>query len=385
MTTADTLSITPGAGLFDNEAVWHSNPAEAFRALITETAFGRTRSAEAVARPNDLRMAADSAAVYMTMFGRYVQFLGEQGVALPRVGVPEVGRFFEQALSARRPLSRSTYRRYLRLIERVYEHLKDRGIVSANPVSAWVQAGQEQPTQAQLRPNAVPPMAGAAEVLRLHQWLHERGRLARVNDDWKALRNVALASLALGAGMRCTELLVLARDQVQHRPDAHGEDPFRFTIPPRATVRTAREHETATGKGCPRLCVETMQAWWHLRWTDGFRCGIEGAQRHVAQGALVFPATLDGRSLSRTTLFTGFKALAQEAVKAGALTVQSEWMLTTGAQGLRRAFVLSQLEGGADPALLAYRLGHHGERAVQDYQRQLGGATSPRQQHLTTA
>jgi hypothetical protein len=185
--------------------------------------------------------------------------------------------------------------------------------------------------------------------------------------------------------MRCTELLVLGRGQVQHRPDTPGADAFRFNIPPRATVRTAREHDTATGKGCPKACVETMQAWWHLRWTDGFRCGIDGAQRHVAQGDLVFPATLDGRALSRTTLYNSFKEMAQAALEAGALTAQTQWMLTNGAQGLRRAFVLSQLESGADPALLAYRLGHYGERAVHDYQRQLDSSKRTRQRSLTPA
>lgn len=356
------LSRAPGATLFDSADAWHREPLEAFRALLASPEFALTRRRDAQTSAASVAIRGPSATVYEHMFGRFLRHLEERQVLMPRATSVDAGLFFTGALDR---VSRETYQRYLRLVERIYDHLVDLRIISANPISAWVRdcVAQGEPAP-QKRPSQPAGFITAADVVRLQDWLYTQGCAHAKN--WKQLRDITLASIGLGTGMRCHELLVLQKSQVRYFPGSSPRDLFEFDIPSRATVPTAKAHDAPA----EAMSAHLMERWWLCRWAESPR---------VAGGPLVFPATSKGGGLEKSTLYRNFKALARAALERGVLSQENSWVLERGAQGLRRAYALTQLERGEAPQILTHRLGHHHERPVQRTLRELDS------HHATTA
>jgi integrase len=357
--------------LLDNEGTWRYEPLVAFMSLLTskDGDFQRTNNSTSVL-PDGHQMRENSALVYEAMFNKFLAHIGDLGIQFIDVQISHVDSFLTGQLGGN---TKETAWRYLRLLERVYDHLVERGILKVNPVTDWVQgriAAGESPRVG--REGAAPALVSMADVSRIQDWLHTQGKAEMLAGNWRAARDLTLGSLSLGTGMRCAELLVLSRKQVKHWPGSSADQRFEFDIPGWASVATARAHATQADVAC----VDLMEQWWAHRWT-GFpvraRIGSE-TRKVLPAGELVFPASLNGNGLDPSTVFKNLKRLAKGAVEAGVLCERNQWVLSRGAQGLRRAYALTELEAGSADQLVTYRMGLWHQRSVRRYREQAGAS-----------
>ncbi|ART57195.1 hypothetical protein CBP36_20000 (plasmid) [Acidovorax carolinensis] len=296
----------------------------------------------------------------MLMFGKFCRHLEACGVSVPNARTEDVRSFFAGPLGES---STETVKRYTRLIERIYDDMRNRNLIKGNPVTNWItQRAFEPPIEHPKPIKQAHFVASPAEVSQLQEWLYAHGRRAAYTNEWRLLRDTAIASLSLGAGLRCFELIVLSKSQVKYAPRASASDMFEFDIPSRATVRTAKAHET----NAEEMCAHLMELWWQMRW-EGIRHSDESRPKTVIPGDRVFPSDLKGSQLQRSTLYKALKAISMEAMTAGAVNERTEWMLTNGARGLRRAYVLSELAKGGNPHDISRRLGHHDKTSMRAY------------------
>ena len=353
-------SIADPVSMFDTAAGWYDEPRIALADFLASDIFKfGNRSTRAL--PPSHTLGEASRRVYASMCEKFLRHLQDLQKTLLNADSSDIGLFFTGVLAES---SHETRTRYVRLTERVFEHLKNRRLRENNPVSEWVQKGSMTKGNLRARRGPDAPTVSAADVNRLQDWLYTIGVNAIEIGDWREARDVTLASLSMGTGMRCAELIKLTRVQVKYWPGAGPEDKFEFDIPRWASVTTARQHRAMAERDCAAL----MQRWWETRWT-GFGNSQHGADapRTTPQGNRVFPSKLKGEELNTSTLYRNLFGVAARGIEIGILNESTRWVLERGAQGLRRAYVLSSLEMGVDPDLLTERLGHHHKRSVRRY------------------
>ena len=350
--------------LFDDEGTWRHEPHVAFLSLLkSETgAFLRTNIAKNML-PDGHRMREQSMLVYQAMFNKFLKHLEASKLQFLDASPDLVASFMVHELDGN---TKDTAWRYLRLLERVYDHLVKKEVLERNPITEWVEsriAAGESPRVG--RPSSAPPAIALADVLRLQVWMSERGRLESARGQWRTVRDLTLSALSLGAGMRCTELLLLRKEQVKHWPNSSPKDRFEFNIPGWASVATAKPHSTPAAAAC----VELMELWWSTRWT-GFKVPSRDGLRTrtvLPSRELIFPGTIAGTQLDPSTLFRNLKRLGQDAVRDGVLTDNTRWVLARGAQGLRRAYAITELQRGADDQIVSFRMGLHRRQSIRRY------------------
>lgn len=357
----------PAHSLFDTAAAWRAEPGAAFDALLQSAGFQATSRAAAAREQGAAArtLSAASAKVYRSMFARWLRHLADRRPAartLLDADADDVERFLRDDLA---DASRETLGRYLRLLERVHEHLARRGLRAGNPWSQWLAErrvdGQVRALLESRRASA-DPVVDAATVARLQDWIAATGIAALGAGDWKRARDLALAALSLGTGLRYAEIARLRRRQVTPqggdaaRPGARLGAAFELDLPGGASAATVRPHRVFAGGAC----AELLAAWIAARWSGAPGLG-------AIPGELLFPATAAGRPVSATAVYRNLGALAQAALAAGLLDADSRWVLETGAQGLRRAYVIAELAQGRDRELLTERLGHWQPRSVDRY------------------
>jgi integrase len=368
------------SSLFDTAELWRIEPEAALDALLGSGRFADTSRAPAVVagESGPRPLSRSSAQVYRAMFGRYLRHLAAARPAahsLFDADTADVESFVTMDLA---DASRETLWRYLRLLERIHEHLVRRGWRAGNPVAQWVVArtvdGQVRALMDSRRASA-DPVVDATTVARLQAWITAQGIAALGAGDWKRARDLTLAALSLGTGLRYAEVAKLRRRQVTpqaggaERATTHGAQ-FELDLPGWASAATVRPHRVFAGGPC----AELLAAWVADRWNGAAGLGS-------IPGDLLFPATASGRPVSATVVYRKLGALAAEAVAAGVLDDGTRWVLEAGAQGLRRAYVIAELAQGRDKELLTERLGHWQPRSVERYgpaARKVEGATKPR-------
>jgi integrase len=352
--------------LFDTAELWRIEPEAALDALLGSGRFADTRRAPAAVtgagspRP----LSRSSAQVYRAMLGRYLRHLAAARPAartLLDADASDVDSFVTTDLA---DASRETLWRYLRLLERIHDHLVRSGWCAGNPVSRWVaerSVGGQVRALMDSRRASPDPAVDADTVARLQTWLTAQGIGALGRADWKTARDLTLAALGLGTGLRYAEIAKLRRRQVTPRSVPADRAPprgaqFELDLPGWASAATVRPHRVFAGGSC----AELLAAWTADRWSGAPGLGS-------IPGDLLFPATASGRPVSATVVYRKLAALAAEAVAAGVLDAATRWVLETGAQGLRRAYAIAELAQGRDKELLTERLGHWQPRSVERY------------------
>lgn len=379
-----------GDALFDDIHVWVDSPGQAFDSLLSSGFYlSSSRSIAKQAEGSTVR--ASSARVYRVMFNRYLEFLSRRGATFVEATPELIGDFIHQELSAgldREAPTRDTKQRYIRLIERAYERAFARGAVQLNPVTAHLQeAGR--PTGAN---SLIPAEVDPEKVKNLTVWLAQNAtnmlavasnhaehsqngnqgatqapRHASLNRGsketralWRQGRDMAIAALSLGSGMRCTEIVALVKNQVTYRPDMAAHDRFSIRMHPTATVATAMDHTAKVSSAA----AEALEAWWQFRF-GAMESMLEPHTRQV-----VFPSGLNAKPLKEGTLYVNLKPLAKMAVAEGVIPQEYSWILETGATGLRRAYILASLLLGASEDQLSRQLGHQNPDSIRRYRKQ---------------
>jgi site-specific recombinase XerD len=305
--------------LFDQQrADWQADPHAAFDAWLAQQQFR-----------------ASSADVYRAQWGNFLEWLAARRTTLHTVQRPVIEQFVSQ-LDIRRPQRM----RYLRLIERVLDHVREIESASTNPArfiaqdgeAAWRKARDNEPT------GFLTHDERGLLIARLDAPL---GALSSV-QRWRELRDRALVAVFLGAGVKTGEAAQLTIDCY-----ARGA--------PYVTVDASNPMLIRQARLAP-FAVDVLD-----RWID---------ERKVAglSGALLFPAAPAGRPMHKATMLR-----AIDAVVAAAGIAESR-AARASPQTLRNTYAAELFENGTDPERVGQWLGfqqmisvHRLHRAWQDW------------------
>lgn len=308
-----------------------------------------------------------SVVVYLYIFRRFVQGQEMRGKTVLST-TPACIRAFRRAIDS---LKQPTRLKYLRLVERTYDHLVALGVVANSPVRragganllAGEASAEERPQEEQL---------SIGQLEQLHLWLLTTAMSKLHERQWRGVRDCVMASMTLATGMTTQELVALERCDVAF-PDS-PESAEAVQVTPRAAERwrpSVPRVLAVTGRS-----LQLLKLWWTLRWSGwGDQVVAASNAEAVIYGELVFPATNFGTRMSLAMPFRALKRLAQQAVREGALTPSTAWVLARGPRACRRAAAFVNLMSGADSEALRAKLGFWHPRSVRRYR--TGGGAEP--------
>src|SRR5580698_1551986 len=176
----------PSTDLFDQEREdWRRDPQIAFDAWLAKQHFRRS-----------------SAEVYQAQWGLFLDWLGARQKTLVTVDTPTIAEFVS-GLEIRKPQRI----RYLRLIERVLDHVREIESASTNPArfiaqdgeAAWRNARDNEPT------GFLTPQERALLVAHLFSPVSQLSAAQR----WRERRDRALIAVFLGGGLKTGEARTL--------------------------------------------------------------------------------------------------------------------------------------------------------------------------------
>lgn len=370
--------------LFDSREVWAAEPLVAVEALLKSPEYLQTGMPRAHPGPGPsdkaskvTQLSDDSVNVYRAMFGKYMTVLADMGCpSVVEVTEEQISQFFEGEAMAK--AKKETVNRYRRLLERVYDFLVSRGYIETNPVNAWLANFREHHSNRKPedgKDRSQPDVIDQGTVLRLREWLRDLGQRANSDGDWRTLRNVVAAMLSVGTGLRARELQLLKRSQLTIRRKAPAGEKIEIYIPMGATVRTGQMHRVMVDA----LAEDLVMAWHDLRFVSGVR-PVPGAEAKVLPGDSLFigigreqgrNAAKHSNELSVTNFNRALKKFAGQAKEEGVIDEMQQWLLCRGAQGLRRAYALVEIQSEAKPTDLRIKMGLHLEASVKKYEHQL--------------
>ncbi|MDD1790293.1 tyrosine-type recombinase/integrase [Burkholderia gladioli] len=298
--TAGTLVATE-PDLFDGtEADWVAQPDASFDAWLATQDFRRS-----------------SADVYRAQWGAFLTWLGERQQTLATVDTQSIANFVGEL-----PIKKTQRVRYLRLIERVLDHVRRNEFGSTNPArfiaqdgeALWRRARDNEPT------SFLSPSERAALLAYLFSPLPAAGM-----SHWKERRDRALVAAFLGGGLKTGEARILTISCVKP-----GEPAVRLP-----STHPAFERETHLAS----FAIALFDAWLAER----RRCDIPGD--------LVFPSSLTGRPMHKATMLRAVDAIVEAANIANSRTERAS------PQTLRNTFAAELFENGVAPERVGHWLG----------------------------
>lgn len=313
---------TPSPSLFDSDQTWLTAPQEALVAWLLAPDFVTTKTGE----QQPLR--ASSVGVYRAMGCKFVRevLAGEDG------RLAKTWRDIEtediRAFLARNELKRGIRNRYLRLLERLFDHLVAKGIVAGNPA----------------RGLAIREPSRSGQYNDKTQWLSEAQQAAVVAalpepKGWKNARNRAIVATVLGGGLKVSEILTLTTGTVGPRQE---DGSLYLDLYPGGA---GRRHRTRVAAFAAAILTDWLAT----------RAGLG------IPGPLVFPARRVGGVLHPATVYRHVAAVLAEA------GIDPDRVKRRGARTLRNTFAIEALEAGSPPALVGEYLGHRADRSTRYY------------------
>jgi integrase/recombinase XerD len=322
----------------DNLTAWDNNPVAAFNAFVVTVDFaetGRRARADGFVKA----LSRESAKTYSFMFGNFASWMREQGKTFSTLTEADLLRFVNQTVKGKRVLNSKIGHRYLRLLERCYEHLN----VVPNPAMHALLAAERTELPGDQAGRTLSPEQLQRFFAALPQQPPRRRQVTGF-DGWKRRRDRAMQVVIALAGLRVAEAIGLLVGEVGQQAALDGS--IELTITPEEKHDTSYEHTTTL----PREGVEELQAWLKER-----AAMVEQLQ---LPGDLVFPANLAGKKMTKKTVYVQFRATFE---RAGLNLSRS------GGRTLRNTFAKQQLETGASPGELKDVLGLALERSAADY------------------
>jgi len=313
---------------------WDADPVKSFKAFVSTTAFaetGRRQRADGTLRV----LSADSAKIYLFMFNNLAGWLQEQRLTFSRVTQADLLRFIGRTVKGKRVLNSKIAYRYLRLLERCYEHL---GVVP-NPAQEAI-LGIDR---AHIAKDEAGRTLSEDQLQRFFAALPAEAPRKRRNtpfDGWKRRRDRAMQVVIALAGLKVTEAVGLLITEVGRQASIDGA--IVLTITPTEKLDTSHEHEVTL----PREGADELRAW------------LEERETMAIPGEFVFPANLTGARMTRKTVYMQMRATF---ARAGMDLSRS------GGRTLRNTFAKRQLDQGASPDELKDVLGLALERSAADY------------------
>jgi site-specific recombinase XerD len=292
-----------------NISAWDRNPVTAFDQFLHSPAFAQT--AKRAAPP----LSPASAEVYTFMFGRFAKWLRERGRTVSGLQPGDLVEFLTTRDARGRPLHSKIAYRYLRLLERCYEHLGR----MPNPASAAIaMMAADRPARDREMVALSPVQAGQVVATKPEP------------TSWKRQRDRAMQLVMLCAGLRVAEAIGLLTSEVAGTPEQNGT--LRIRLTPTAKQPTSHPHETFV----QAEAVAEVLDWLAMR----ERLGIPGS--------LAFPADPEGRPLHKSTVYRQARSALTEAGVA---------IPHVGGRTLRNGFAVVELNAGTPEETMRKRLG----------------------------
>jgi integrase/recombinase XerD len=300
-------------------STWDKDPIAAFEQFLLSPAFAQT--AKRAAPP----VSTASAEIYQFMFGRVAKWMLARGRKFSSLQPSDLVEFLSSRDARGRPLQSKIIYRYLRLLERCYEHLEQ----TPNPAStAIVILGANRPARDREMVALSPGQGG--------QIIAAKPELT----SWKRQRDRAMQLVMLCAGLRVAEAIGLLVREIATVPEADGT--LRIRLTPSGKQPTSRAHETFL----QQPAVEEVLAW------------LTARQRLEFPGDLVFPADDAGTPLHKSTVYRQSRSALKEAEVA---------MSHVGGRTLRNGFAVAELRAGTPEETMRKRLGLARGLALESY------------------
>jgi site-specific recombinase XerD len=284
-------STSTSRDLFDQQrADWQQDPAGAFDAWLASQQFRQS-----------------SADVYRVQWHRFLEWMAMRRKTILSVDTGTIAEFVA-GLDVKKPQRL----RYLRLIERVLDHVRQIELASTNPArfiaqdgeAAWRNARENEPT------GFLDTAERTAILARLFAPLDEPSAAKR----WREHRDRALVVVFLGGGLKTGDAIALTLDAVQ--PGSEW-----------LTVEADNPAFTRVTRLAP-FAVDVLGAW------------LEERQDARLPGQLVFPGSPSGRAMHKATILRAVDAIVEAAGIAETRTERAS------PQTLRNTFAAALFEQG---------------------------------------
>ncbi|MDE1180280.1 site-specific integrase [Paraburkholderia sp.] len=303
MSTSNPAGPTSTAGdLFDREREdWRRDPRIAFDAWLSKQSFRQS-----------------SADVYRAQWGQFLDWLTLRNKHLISVDMPTIADFVS-GLEIKKPQRV----RYLRLIERVLDHVREIELASTNPARFIAQDGEAAWRNA--RDNEPTGFLTSAERALLVAHLFSPVTNLSPGQRWRERRDRALIAVFLGGGLKTGEAASISVSCL---------NPGSAWV----TVESANPALTRRTR-LSQFAIAIMDAWL--------------AERRLTElaGNLVFPAAPSGRPMHKATMLRSIDAL----VDAAGVTKLRESRASP--QTLRNTFAAELFENGVEPEQVGQWLG----------------------------
>lgn len=281
---------------------WDADPVSQFEAFVRSQEFAETsrrrRPDDAVLNP----ISNESAEIYSFMFQKFAAWLKDRGLAVSTVDGQSLYEFLElRDDGGRRDLNSRIAYRYLRLLERCYQHLA----AAPNPAQAAILSAAQ----------------GARFLGRDKEMIAlDPGQLTRfiaalpaVEGGWKRRRDRSMQLVMLLAGLRVAEVIGFLMTEVGRQPNLDGS--LRLTITPEGKHQSSYQHDTILRQ-------------------DGAQELLQWIAERVAMpipGQLVFPANFRGDPLDKATVYRQVRATFDRAnldiARAGGRTLRNTFAM----------------------------------------------------------
>jgi site-specific recombinase XerD len=312
-------------------AAWDANPLTSFADFVASPDFVLTSSRQRDLIPKPV--SPESAAIYKFMFGKFAAWMLEERLKMSTVGARDLQRFVQLAHDGHRDLNSKISYRYLRLLERCYDHLER----SPNPARDAIVSVD----RAQITRDAPMTALNAEELERFLAALPgSRGDDDNKGAGWKRRRDRAMQVVMALAGLRVAEAIGLLVDEIGRQTDVEGG--ITLNITPEQKHRTSYEHTTTL----PHQGVAELSAW------------LKEREQLNIPGNLVFPANMDGEPLHKATVYRQVRATFERAGLA---------VPRAGGRTLRNTFASQKLREGTPQSELTTVLGLALERSAEAY------------------
>lgn len=321
-----------------NLTTWAAEPVQTFKEFVVTDAFaktGRRLPADGIPRT----VSTESAKTYNFMFGNVAAWITEQGKTLSTVTQADLVRFVNRTDNGKRVLNSKIAYRYLRLLERCYEHL---GVVP-NPAKQAILATDQTKIIKDEPGRALSPDQLRRFFDALPADPPRRRRLTQF-DGWKRRRDRAMQVVIALAGLRVSEAIGLLLSEIGHQVKLDGS--IELAITPEEKHNTSYEHVTRLpGEG-----IDELNPWLLER--------ADMVAKLKLPGDFVFPGNVEGKKMTKKTVYKQIRATFE---RAGLDTSRA------GGRTLRNTFAKGQLENGTSADELKDVLGLALTRSAADY------------------
>jgi len=288
--------------IFDHErANWYSDPRSAFDSWMAHQAFK-----------------ASSSDVYRAQWGLFLEWLTSKRIDLRTVDRLAIEQFVTQ-LEIRKPQRV----RYLRLIERVLDHVREIEMASTNPARFIAQDGEAPWRDA--RENEPTGFLAHGERAALIRYLFSPIGDLPTGQLWRERRDRALVSAFLGGGVKTGEAAALTVSNYS------WSQPW-LTV---EATNSALNRETRLAP----FAIALLDNW------------ISERKTARLLGDLLFPSAPSGRPMHKATMLRAIDAVIEAAGIANSRAARAS------PQTLRNTFAAELFESGTPPERVGQWLG----------------------------